>query len=123
MNRKHYVLAAILLATGIVLFAVVRRPHAVTTKVAFSGPDGLQITGSFTADGKEHDVDETLPAEITITARRMSLLVESADETKTVRAKVFVDGKPRVSGAQRHIRVDVTGNTMFSSARPYLKAY
>ena len=123
MNKKHYVLVAILLVGGIVLFGVVIRPQTVTTKVVLSGPEGLQVTGSFTADGKEHDVNETLPAEITITAKRISLTVESSDETGSLLAKVFVDGKQRVSGAQRRIRVDVTGNTMFSSPRAFLKAY
>ena len=123
MNKKYYVLVAILLVGGIALFAVAIRPRAVTTKVVLSGPEGLRVTGSCTADGKEHDVNETLPAEIAITAKRMSLTVESSDETESVMAEVFVDGKPRVSGAQRHIRVDVTVNSVFSSPRAFLKAY
>lgn len=123
VNRKHYVLVAVLLVGGMVLFGAVTRPGSVTTKVVLSGPDGLQVTGTFTADGKAHDVNETLPAEIAIRAKRMSLVVESSDETESLLAKVFVDGKPRVSGAQRHIRVDVTGSTLFSSPRAYLKAY
>lgn len=123
MKKKHYVLVAVVLLGAMVLFGLAIRPHAVTTKVVLSGPDGLQVTGSLTADGTARDVNETLPAEITITARRMSLLVESSNETESVLAKVFVDGKQRVSGAQRHIRVDVTGNTLFASPRPFLKAY
>ena len=123
MNKKYYVLVAILLVGGIALFAVAIRPRAVTTKVVLSGPEGLRVTGSCTADGKEHDVNETLPAEITVTAKRMSLTVESFAETESVMAEVFVDGKPRVSGAQRHIRVDVTVNSVFSSPGAFLKAY
>ena len=124
MKRKPYLLVAILLVGGGVLSGVLTRPQAVTTKVVLSGPAGLQVTGSFTADGKAHDVDETLPAEITVTAKHMSLVVASSDETESVSAKVFVDGEPGVSGAQRHIRVDVKGNTMFrSTPRVYLRAY
>jgi len=123
MRRKHCVLVAVLLLGAAVLFGVVVRRHTVTTTVVLSGPEGLQVTGSCVADGKERDVNETLPAEITIAAKRMSLVVQSTDEAENLFAKVFVDGKPRVSGAQRHIRVDVTGNTMFSSPRTYLKAY
>lgn len=123
MNKKWYVLVAILLVGGIALFAVAIRLRAVTTKVVLSGPEGLRVTGSFTADGREQDVNETLPAEITITAKRMSLVIENSDGTESLMAKVFVDGKPRISGAQRHIRVDVRGNTVFSSPRAFLKAY
>ena len=123
MRRKLCVLVAVLLVGAAVLFGVVVRPRTVTTTVALSGPDGLQVTGSCTADGKQRDVNETLPAEIMITAKRMSLVVQSEDGAQDLFAKVFVDGKPRVSGAQRHIRVDVTGNTMLSSPRAYLKAY
>ncbi len=123
MNRKHYLLAAVLLAGGIVLLGVVTRTETVTTKIVLSGPEGLQVTGSFTADGKEHDVNETLPAEVTIIAKRMSLTVESRDGKESLAAKVFVDGKQCVSGAQRHIRVDVTGNTVFSPPRTFLRAY
>lgn len=123
MKRKHYVLVAVFLVGGMVLFGVVTRVGSVTTKVVLTGPDGLQVTGTFTADGKAQDVNETLPAEIVIRARRISLVVAGSDETESLSAKVFVDGEPRVSGAQRHIRVDVRGNTLFSSSRAYLKAY
>ena len=123
MNRKYYVLVAILLVGGIALFGVAIRPRAVTAKVVLSGPEGLRVTGSYTADGSEQDVNETLPAEITVTAKRISLTVESSAETESVMAEVFVDGKPRVSGAQRRIRVDVAGNGLFSSPRVFLKAY
>lgn len=123
MKKKYYLPVAILLAGGMVLFAAVRRSHPVATKVAFSDAAGLQIAGLPTADGKEQEIDETLPAEMTITTRRMFLLVESSDQTKNIRADILADGKRSISGAQRRIRVYVTGNTMFSSPRAYVKAY
>ena len=123
MRKELYVLAAVLLVGGTLFFGVVLRRRSVLTTVVLSGTDGVQVTGFCTADGEEREVNETLPAEITIAAKRMSLVVQSADEAEDLSAKVFVDGKPRVSGAQRHIRVDVTGNRMLSSPRAYLKAY
>ena len=123
MTRKQYLLVAILLVGGAVLLGLAIRPRTATIRVVLSGPEGLQIRGSLSADGQEHDVNETLPTEITITAKRLSLLVESSQEKESLSAKVFVNGKRRISGAQRHIQVNVTGNTAFSPPRTFLKAY
>ena len=124
MNKKHITLGIILVVGGFILFGVIKGPSTVTTRIALSGPDGLKITGSLTADGKEQDVNEILPAEITITAKRMSLLVKSSDESETLSAKVYVNDKERVSGAQQRIQIDVTGNTLFSSKpKTHLKSY
>ncbi|UCD50773.1 MAG: hypothetical protein JSW27_25025 [Phycisphaerales bacterium] len=125
MKRKYYLLVAIVLVGGgVVLLGLAVRPAVVTTRVVLSGAEGLAVTGSFTADGKEYEVNETLPAEITATARRLSLVLASADQGQNVTAQVFVEGKPGVSGAQRHIRVDVRGNTLLrSTPRVQLKAY
>ena len=106
MNKKHITLGVILVVGGFILFGVIKGPSTVTTRIALSGPDGLKITGSLTADGKEQDVNEILPAEITISA------------------KVYVNDKERVSGAQQRIQIDVTGNTLFSSKpKTHLKSY
>ena len=122
MNKKHITFGVVIIVVGIILFSVAKGFDTVTTKVVLSGPAGLQITGSITADGEERDINEILPAEISITAKRMSLLVKSSDESETLSATVYVNGKQRVSGAQRRIRIDVTGNTMFSISKVHLKA-
>ncbi len=65
----------------VALLGLALRPEVVTTKVVLSGSEGVAVTASLTVDGKEHVVAETLPAEITVTARRLSLVVASDDET------------------------------------------
>ena len=123
MNKKNIILCGILIVCGVVLFGVIKGPSTVTTKVVLTGSDGLQINGKYIADGIEHSVNEVLPAEITIAAKRMSLLVESSDESGSFFAKVFVNDEHRVSGGHLHIQIDVSGNTMFSSSKAHLKAF
>jgi hypothetical protein len=123
MNKKYITFGVIIIIVGIVLFSVAKSPDTVTTKVVLSDPAGLQINGLLTADGEKRDVNETLPAEISIEAKRMSLLINSPDESETLSATVYVNGRQCVSGAQRRIRIDVTGNTLFSAPRVFLKAY
>jgi len=123
--NKNYVIPVIILFVGaIVLFSVLKGRSIVTTRVVLSGADGLRVMGAYTADGKEYKVDEILPAEITVSAKRVSLLVESSEESETIFGKVFLNDKLSVSGSQRHLKIKVLGNTMFSSTpRAHLAAF
>jgi hypothetical protein len=123
---KKLVLPALLLlliSGGFVFWDIQKNPDSVTTRIVLTGPDGLQVTGNYTADGKEFPVREVLPAEITISAKRLSFLVKSSDPSHSVSAEVFVNDKSRVSGSQRHIQIMVTGKTLFSSPRASLRAF
>jgi len=100
-----------------------KNPDAVTTRVELTGADGLQVTGSYTADGQAYKVDEVLPAEITITAKKLSLLMESSEESESIFAKVFLDDKLSVSGGQRRIKIEVSGKTPLSTPSAHLTAF
>ncbi len=123
--NKNFVIPVIIFFVGvIVLFGVLKGRSIVTTRVVLSGTNGLRITGAYKADGKKYKVDEILPAEITISAKRTSLLVESSEESETIFGKVFLNDKLSVSGSQRHLKIKVLGNTIFSSTpRAHLTAF
>jgi len=117
------VLILLLVIGGIVLWGMEKNPDAVTTRVELTGADGLQVTGSYTADGQAYKVDEVLPAEITITAKKLSLLMESSEESESIFAKVFLDDKLSVSGGQRRIKIEVSGKTPLSTPSAHLTAF
>ncbi len=93
MYKKHITFGVVIIILGIVLFTIAKSPDTVTTKVVLSDPAGLLINGSLTADGEKRDVNEILPAEISIAAKRMSLLLNSPDESETLSATVYVNGR------------------------------
>lgn len=124
MAKQKIGLISVALLAVVVIFVIAKTPDTVKTKIVLSGPAEIEVTGSYTADGKEYKIKETLPAELSIDAKRLSLLLESSNETAAISAEVLVNDKPRVSGSQQHIQIEVTGNTMFSSTpRTYLKAF
>ncbi len=115
-NKKiGLILIGVALLAVVAIFCAAIRPDIVNTKIVLSGPAGVEVTGTYTADGKEHNMKKTLPAELSIDARRLSLLLESSSETGAISAEVLVNDKPRVSGGHQNIEIEVTGNTMFSS--------
>lgn len=122
MKTIKIVAAVILVIAGVVALAVTKEPDTAFTKIIVTGTEGQKITGQYTADGIEQTIDEILPAEITIEARRLSLSVESSDESKDIFAQVFVNDNRRVSGGNQCIQVEVIGKTMFSSPRSHLIA-
>ncbi len=122
-KKKIGLISAVLLAV-VVIFVIAKEPDTVNTKIVLSGPAEIEVTCSYTADGKVYNIKETLPTELSIDAKRLSLLIESSNETAAISAEVFVNDKPRVSGRQQNIQIEVTGNTMFSSTpRTHLKAF
>lgn len=125
MNKKLVfpALLLLLISGGFVLWDIQKNPDSVTTRIVLTGPDGLQVTGNYTADGKEFPVQEVLPAEITIFAKRVSLLMKSSQPSESLSAEVFVNNKYQVSGSQRQIQITVKGNTLLSSPRVQLKAF
>ena len=112
MAKKTIVLLGVALLAAVVIFAIANGPDIVNTRIVLSGPAESEITGSYTADGKDHGIEGTLPMELSIDIKRLSLSLESSE---TISAEVFVNDKRRVSGRQRHIQIEVTGNTMLSS--------
>jgi hypothetical protein len=124
MKKVQIVIVGLLVICGTVLFGIIRGPSEVTTTIVLSGTDGLQVTGKYTADGKEFTIAEVLPTEITILAKRVSLLLENPDETQNLFAEVKINGEKRLlGGGTKHIQIDVKGNTMFSSSRAFLRAF
>ncbi len=124
MAKKKIVLISVALLAVVVIFGIAKVPDTVNTKIVISGPAEIKVTGSYTADGKEYNIEETLPTELSIDAKRLSLLLESSSETAAISAEVLVNDKLRVSGSHQHIQIEVTGNTMFSSTpRTHLKAF
>jgi len=124
MAKKKIGLISVVLLAVVVIFFIAKEPDTVNTKILLSGPAEIEVTGSYTADGKEYNIKETLPAELSIDAKRLSLLIESSSETAAISAEVLVNDKSRVSGRHQNIRIEVTGNTMFSSTpRTHLKAF
>ncbi len=125
MTLKHrtVIVGALFVLGGVAFVVMAKAPHVVVVKVVLSGAEGLNVTGRYTADGTEYEVDKTLPAEINLAAKRMSLSVADANETGTLFAQVYIDEELRVSGGgTRTIRVDVSGDTMFSSSQAFLQA-
>ena len=114
-NKKvGLILICVALLAVVLIFCAAIRPDIVNTKIVLSGPTGIEVTGTYIADGKEYDVQETLPAELSIDARRLSLLLESSSTTGAISVEVLVNDKPRVSGSHQNIKIEVIGNTMFS---------
>ncbi len=118
------ILISVVLLALVVIFCIARKPETVNTKIVLSGGAGIEVTGSYTADGKEYNIKETLPAKLSIDAGRLSLLLESSRETAAISAEVLVNDRPRVSRRHQNIQIEVTGNTMFSATpRTHLKAF
>jgi hypothetical protein len=124
VKKVQIIIVGLLVIGGIVLFGIMRGPSEVTTTIVLSGAEGLQVTGKYTADGEEFTIAEVLPTEITILAKRVSLLLENPDDSQNLFAEVQINGERRLAGGgTRNIQIDVKGNTMFSSARAFLKAF
>ena len=124
--RKKLIIAGILLlllVSGIVSFVILNGPDIMTTRIVLTGKEGLPITGQYTADGKEYPVNVVLPAEITISARRLSFLIASSDPSENVSAEVFVNDEHRVTGSQRQIEITVTGDRIFLPSLVRVRAF
>ena len=103
MAKKKIGLISVALLAVVVIFCIAKEPNIVNTKIVLSGPAEIEVTGSYTADGKEYNIKETLPTELSIDAKRLSLLLKSSSETATISAEVLVNDKPRVSGRSRKV--------------------
>ncbi len=108
---------------GAVVFDRIRGPAPVTTRIVLTGTEGAEVTGTYVADGQEIPIHQVLPAEITISAKRLSFLVRSADPSENLFAKVFINEQHKVSGGATGAQITVRGTTMFSSVQVYLEAF
>ena len=116
-------LLLILLAGVMVILGILNKAETVTVRVVLTGSEGLPVTGHSVIDGNEYLIDEVLPAEITATAKRLSLLVESPESSEIITAELFVNGEYQMTGRQRQIEITVRGKTMFTPRLVRLRAF
>jgi hypothetical protein len=124
MKKLQIVIVGLLVIGGILLLGTIRGPNEVTTRIVLSGADGLQVTGKYIADGKEVAIDEVLPIEVSISGKRVSVLLESSDDSQSLLAELYINDKQvGAGGFKRNAQIDVKGNTMFSSAQGHFRAF
>ena len=122
MKKAIIIAIVMLLLVSGGLLAIMNNPETTSIKVVVTGTEGQRITGQYTADGVKQTIERVLPTEISIEAKRLSMLIESQDDTKGIFAQVFVNDQQRLGGQNQCIQIEVSGQTLLSSSREYLIA-
>lgn len=80
MKTSNYLLlGCILLGIVAAVVSLSRRP-ATLVRIAINGTPGLEVKGSYVADGIRHQVATIVPTNLFVTARHVSYQIQKASE-------------------------------------------
>jgi hypothetical protein len=89
MRKALFAIVAIAAAV-VVLLALLPAP-AQTITIKVSGPPGTKLTGNYTVDGNESEVDTLVPAEFVVTGRDVTCSIAKDDTPGDITVRISSD--------------------------------